>query len=87
CVEFNFDSKVFFNLWGWVMLSEDSFRIKTEGLNETFKVIKDQFEYKDTNFSTIYETSRLVSYLSEIPIYEKAPLIGEDVISHTRMNF
>lgn len=34
------------------------------------------------NFSTIYETSRLVSYLSEIPIYEKAPLIGEDVISH-----
>ncbi|EKR73117.1 HMGL-like protein [Leptospira noguchii str. 2006001870] len=34
------------------------------------------------NFLTIYETSRLVSYLSEIPIYEKAPLIGEDVISH-----
>ncbi|EMJ95705.1 2-isopropylmalate synthase LeuA2 [Leptospira alstonii] len=34
------------------------------------------------NFSAIYETSRLVSYLSEIPIYEKAPLIGEDVISH-----
>lgn len=24
----------------------------------------------------------MVSYLSEIPIYEKAPLIGEDVISH-----
>ncbi|UOG56131.1 2-isopropylmalate synthase LeuA2 [Leptospira noguchii] len=34
------------------------------------------------NFLAIYETSRLVSYLSEIPIYEKAPLIGEDVISH-----
>ncbi|EQA72111.1 2-isopropylmalate synthase LeuA2 [Leptospira noguchii] len=34
------------------------------------------------NFGAIYETSRLVSYLSEIPIYEKAPLIGEDVISH-----
>ncbi|ULH29621.1 2-isopropylmalate synthase LeuA2 [Leptospira weilii] len=34
------------------------------------------------NLSAIYETSRLVSYLSEIPIYEKAPLIGEDVISH-----
>ncbi|PJZ59061.1 2-isopropylmalate synthase LeuA2 [Leptospira barantonii] len=34
------------------------------------------------NFSAIYETSRLVSYLSDIPIYEKAPLIGEDVISH-----
>ncbi|WP_406600502.1 2-isopropylmalate synthase LeuA2 [Leptospira sanjuanensis] len=34
------------------------------------------------NFSAIYETSRLVSYLSEVPIYEKAPLIGEDVISH-----
>lgn len=34
------------------------------------------------NLSAIYETSRLVSYLSDIPIYEKAPLIGEDVISH-----
>ncbi|TGM52893.1 2-isopropylmalate synthase LeuA2 [Leptospira adleri] len=34
------------------------------------------------NFSAIYETSRLVSYLSDVPIYEKAPLIGEDVISH-----
>lgn len=34
------------------------------------------------NFEAIYETSRLVSYLSDIPIYEKAPLIGEDVISH-----
>ncbi|TGK34495.1 2-isopropylmalate synthase [Leptospira gomenensis] len=34
------------------------------------------------DLSAIYETSRLVSYLSEVPIYEKAPLIGEDVISH-----
>lgn len=34
------------------------------------------------NLSAIYETSRLVSYLSDIPIYEKAPLIGEDIISH-----
>ncbi|PKA03813.1 2-isopropylmalate synthase LeuA2 [Leptospira ellisii] len=34
------------------------------------------------DLSAIYETSRLISYLSEVPIYEKAPLIGEDVISH-----
>lgn len=34
------------------------------------------------NLSAIYETSRLVSYLSNVPIYEKAPLVGEDVISH-----
>ncbi|PJZ71686.1 2-isopropylmalate synthase [Leptospira perolatii] len=34
------------------------------------------------NLKEIYETSRIVSKMSNIPISEKAPLIGEDVVAH-----
>ncbi|EPG74025.1 2-isopropylmalate synthase family protein [Leptospira fainei serovar Hurstbridge str. BUT 6] len=36
----------------------------------------------DLNFQAIYETSRIVSRMADIPIPEKAPLIGEDVVAH-----
>lgn len=34
------------------------------------------------NMSEIYETALLVSEWSHIPIYEKAPLVGSDVVAH-----
>ncbi len=34
------------------------------------------------NLSRIYETAILTAEMSNIPIYEKAPLIGEDVLAH-----
>ncbi len=36
----------------------------------------------DLNLQAIYETSRIVSRMSGVPIHEKAPLVGEDVIAH-----
>lgn len=36
----------------------------------------------DLNLQAIYETSRIVSRMSGVPIPEKAPLIGEDVVAH-----
>ncbi|TGJ98840.1 2-isopropylmalate synthase [Leptospira langatensis] len=36
----------------------------------------------DLNLQAIYETSRIVSRMSQVPIHEKAPLIGEDVVAH-----
>ncbi|PJZ67583.1 2-isopropylmalate synthase [Leptospira wolffii] len=36
----------------------------------------------DLNLQAIYETSRIVSRMSGVPIHEKAPLIGEDVVAH-----
>jgi 2-isopropylmalate synthase len=34
------------------------------------------------NFSQIYETAILIAEMSNIPIYEKAPLIGADALAH-----
>lgn len=34
------------------------------------------------NFSEIYESALLMEQWSEVPIYEKAPLIGSDVVAH-----
>lgn len=36
----------------------------------------------DLNLQAIYETSRIVAHMSGVPIPEKAPLIGEDVVAH-----
>ncbi|TGL61495.1 2-isopropylmalate synthase LeuA2 [Leptospira sarikeiensis] len=36
----------------------------------------------DLNLQSIYETSRIVSRMSGVPIPEKAPLVGDDVVAH-----
>ncbi|TGK06451.1 2-isopropylmalate synthase [Leptospira fletcheri] len=36
----------------------------------------------DLNLQAIYETSRIVARMSGVPVPEKAPLIGEDVVAH-----
>lgn len=34
------------------------------------------------NMAAIYDTAQVVAEASNVPIYEKAPLVGEDVVSH-----